>query len=424
MTLPVPNLDDRRFLDLVTEARERIRQSCPSWTDLSVGDPGIALLESFAYLTEVMIYRLNQVPEKAYVSFLNLLGVSRHPPAAAWTAVTFSRTGTDTSTTIPIPAGTRVAAARGTDPVPVVFTTTEPARIPAGQTELTLRMHHCELIEGELLGVGTGLPGQVLHAAKPPLVTTTEALDLLLGVEVPAGTVELGAAAREYDGRTYEIWQPVASFAGHGPDAKVYQLDRSAGVVTFAPLLDLRPAPGTPEPGTDPGPPGSAGPAGGPPSGAVVTGDGSTGARPPSGRQIRLWYRTGGGAGGNVAARSLTGLRDPIPGVKVSNPEPARGGRDLEPLESALLRGPYEFFSLRRAVTARDYEILATSGSSAVARARAFTRAEVFSFAKPGEVEVVVVPYVPDAARPAGRLPSASCTSTRSRRPGSPSRPT
>ncbi len=48
MTLPVPNLDDRRFLDLVTEARERIRQSCPSWTDLSVDDPGIALLEAFA----------------------------------------------------------------------------------------------------------------------------------------------------------------------------------------------------------------------------------------------------------------------------------------------------------------------------------------------------------------------------------------
>ncbi len=383
MTLPVPQLDDRTFLDLVTQARERIRQSCPTWTDLSVSDPGVALLEAFAYLTEVMIYRLNQVPEKAYVSFLNLLGVSRHPPAAAYTDVTFTRTGTDTSTTIPIPAGTRVNAARGTDPAPVVFTTTEPVRIPSGATDVAVRMHHCELIEGELLGTGTGQPGLVLHAAKAPLVTTTEALDLLLGVEVPAGSVELGAAAREYDGKTYEIWQPVTSFAGNGRDAKVYQLDRFSGTVTFPPALDLR----TPAP-----------------QGAVAIGDGAVGAVPPAGRQIRLWYRTGGGATGNVAAGTLTGLRDPIPGVKVNNAEPARGGRDLEPLDAALLRGPYEFFSLRRAVTARDYEILATAGSSAVARARAFTRAEVFSFAKPGEVEVVLVPYVPDQARPAGRL--------------------
>ena len=80
MTLPVPHLDDRGFLDLVTEARERIRQSCPEWTDLSAHDPGMALVEAFAHLTEVMIYRLNQLPEKAYVSFLNLLGVSRHAP--------------------------------------------------------------------------------------------------------------------------------------------------------------------------------------------------------------------------------------------------------------------------------------------------------------------------------------------------------
>ena len=41
MTLPVPHLDDRAFLDLVTEARERIRASCPDWTDLSAHDPGI-----------------------------------------------------------------------------------------------------------------------------------------------------------------------------------------------------------------------------------------------------------------------------------------------------------------------------------------------------------------------------------------------
>ncbi|WP_433281077.1 putative baseplate assembly protein [Micromonospora sp. CA-244673] len=385
MTLPVPHLDDRAFLDLVTEARERIRASCPDWTDLSAHDPGMALLEAFAYLTEVMIYRLNQLPEKAYVAFLNLLGVTRHPPAAAWADVRFTRTGADRGA-VRVPAGTRVAAARGADPRPVVFVTTEPAVLPAGETEVTVRVHHCEPVEAELLGTGTGQAGQVFRAARAPLARTTEALDLLLGVEVPTGSVELGAAAREHEGRTYEIWRPVDSFAGVGPQAKVYLVDRASGVVTFAPALDLRPADGA-----GPGVEGAPGPV------AAV---------PPAGRQVRLWYRCGGGPAGNVAAGTLTSLRDPLPGLKVDNPAPAAGGRDLESLESALARGPYEFFAQQRAVTARDYEILA-AGSGAVARARAFTRAAVYSFARPGEVEVVLVPYVPEQARPGGRLPVA-----------------
>lgn len=389
MTLPVPHLDDRAFLDLVTEARERIRRSCPEWTDLSAHDPGMALLEAFAYLTEVMIYRLNQLPEKAYVAFLNLLGVSRHPPTAAWADVRFSRTGPDRGA-VRVPAGTRVAAARGADPRPVVFVTTEPALLPAGETEVTVRMHHCEPVDAELLGTGTGQAGQVFRAARAPLTRTAEALDLLLGVEVPAGSVELGAAAREHEGRTYEIWRPVDSFAGVGAQAKVYLVDRASGVVTFAPALDLRPPDGS-----APGVEGASGAAGGATTVAAV---------PPAGRQVRLWYRCGGGPAGNVAAGTLTSLRDPLPGLRAENPGPAGGGRDLESLESALARGPYEFFAQQRAVTARDYEILA-AGSGAVARARAFTRAAVYSFARPGEVEVVLVPYVPDQARPGGRLP-------------------
>lgn len=376
MTLQVPNLDDRSFLDLVTSARERIQQSCPAWTDLSVHDPGIALVETFAYLTEVMIYRLNQLPEKAYVAFLNLLGVSRHEPSAAWADVVFTRTGPDQGA-IRIPAGLRIAAARGADPQPVVFTTTEPAVLPSGQTEVTVRVHHVELVNAQI-GVGNGQPGQVFHAPTAPLVSTAESLDLLLGVEVPTGSVELGAAAREHEGRTYEIWREVPSFAGVGDQAKVYVVDRSAGLFTFAPALDLR------RPGDD--------------------GARTLAAVPGSGARVRIWARSGGGPTGNVAAGALTNLRDPLPGVKVTNPEPARGGRAMESLESAMQRGPYEFFAQQRAVTARDFEILAAR-SGAIARARAFTRAAVYSFARPGEIEVVLVPSVPEEARPGGRLP-------------------
>jgi hypothetical protein len=64
MSIPVPNLDDRSFLELVESARERIRQLDPEWTDLSVHDPGIVLVEGFAHLTDLLLYRLNRVPSR------------------------------------------------------------------------------------------------------------------------------------------------------------------------------------------------------------------------------------------------------------------------------------------------------------------------------------------------------------------------
>ena len=81
MPLPSPNLDDRTWQQLVDEARHRIDQLCPTWTDRTPSDPGMVLLELFAYLTEVMIYRLNRVPQKVYIELLNLLGMQRQPPA-------------------------------------------------------------------------------------------------------------------------------------------------------------------------------------------------------------------------------------------------------------------------------------------------------------------------------------------------------
>src|SRR5215475_14820191 len=90
MPLKPPNLDDRNFQQLLKQAESVIRQHSPQWTDLSPSDPGIVLLEAFAHLTEVMIYRLNRLPEKAYVEFLRLIGVKLYPPSAATVSLRFS----------------------------------------------------------------------------------------------------------------------------------------------------------------------------------------------------------------------------------------------------------------------------------------------------------------------------------------------
>ena len=89
MRLPEIELDDRRFQDLVYEARRRISRSCPEWTEHNVSDPGITLIELFAWMTEMTIYRLNRVPDKLHVKLLELLGIRLDGPTAARTDIRF-----------------------------------------------------------------------------------------------------------------------------------------------------------------------------------------------------------------------------------------------------------------------------------------------------------------------------------------------
>ena len=84
-----PNLDDRKWQDLVDDAKRLIPTYAPEWTDHNTTDLGIALIELFAWLTEQNIYRLNRVPEKNYVKFLDLIGVTRDAPTAAEVNMTF-----------------------------------------------------------------------------------------------------------------------------------------------------------------------------------------------------------------------------------------------------------------------------------------------------------------------------------------------
>lgn len=81
MPLQLPNLDDRTYDDLVEEARSLIPTYAPDWTNHNPSDPGITLIELFAYLTELLIYRLNRVTDANVVSFLKLLNGSEWQPS-------------------------------------------------------------------------------------------------------------------------------------------------------------------------------------------------------------------------------------------------------------------------------------------------------------------------------------------------------
>jgi predicted phage baseplate assembly protein len=122
MALPVPNLDDRRFQDLVDDAKRLVQQRCPEWTDHNVSDPGVTLIETFAWMTDQVLYRLNRVPERNYIKFLELIGVRLFPPTAARAAITFWLAGPQPGT-IHIRPGTQVATVRTETDEAIVFTT-------------------------------------------------------------------------------------------------------------------------------------------------------------------------------------------------------------------------------------------------------------------------------------------------------------
>lgn len=121
MSLPVPNLDDRKFQDIVDEAKRLIPQFCPEWTNHNVSDPGVALIELFAWMTEMTLYRLNQVPDAFFTRMLNLLGFEPFPSSAARVPLTFWLSS-DQAATLSVPAGTQVTT-RGDVGVTRVFTT-------------------------------------------------------------------------------------------------------------------------------------------------------------------------------------------------------------------------------------------------------------------------------------------------------------
>lgn len=90
MALTLPDIDDRRYDDLLAEAVARIRVHNPEWTNFNDADPGITLIQVFAFLTDALLYRANRIPERNRLKFLSLLGVPLQPAAAAQGLVTFS----------------------------------------------------------------------------------------------------------------------------------------------------------------------------------------------------------------------------------------------------------------------------------------------------------------------------------------------
>src|ERR671911_396866 len=155
MSLPAPNLDDRTFQDLVDEAKRLVQQRCPEWTDHNVHDPGVTMIELFAWMTDQLVYRLNRVPERNYLKFLDLIDVKLFPPTAATCDITFWLSS-PREAEVRVPTGTEVATERVEGEEPVVFATSMElaivpcslARAASSSTGSETVRHHVVAAEG------------------------------------------------------------------------------------------------------------------------------------------------------------------------------------------------------------------------------------------------------------------------------------
>jgi predicted phage baseplate assembly protein len=251
----------------------------------------------------------------------------------------------------------------------------------------TVMAGHTSTILDETMGSSDGSQNQRYVTTRRPVLDDRQELrvrepDLPSEAERKALEAQGGDNAivvtRDADGRPTEIWvrwHEVPDFYGSGPRDRHYVLDHSAGTVSF--------------------------------------GDGVNGLVPPPGvGNLRLArYRTGGGSAGNCAVGTIAQLKTTIPYVdKATNPEPARGGADVETIASLCERGPRGIRHRDRAVTIEDYEDLAMLASPEVARAKCVplhdlsTDPDVKEKPFPGVVSVIIVPRSTDAKPRASRV--------------------
>ncbi|MGK7892408.1 MAG: putative baseplate assembly protein, partial [Xenococcus sp. (in: cyanobacteria)] len=184
-----------------------------------------ALVHIFARFAEIIIERLNQVPDKNFLAFLDLLGASRLPPQPARVPLTFSLAAGTTVDAV-VPKRTQVAAppAEG-EKDPVIFETERELVVSAAQLESIFvrdpqqdMYSDCSLIitNPELLGVpvfrGNQLIEHIFYIGHSKLLGFPEIENLKLKVNLSKalGTPEEIKWQIWYETENEANWQDIA----------------------------------------------------------------------------------------------------------------------------------------------------------------------------------------------------------------------
>lgn len=345
----------RDYQSLREDMIARVRERVPEWTTDDPADFGMALIESFAFMGDILNYYIDRVANESTISTATrrqtVLALARdmgyepygYTPSSV--VLTFINTGEDDLT---IPAGTRVAANidSGDAVLNIPFETTFSVTVEAGGTETAFatqgRTVSGELGYGDPVGVSDGQPSQVFDLA-----------DTNVDIE--------GVVVYVYDNVNYFPWQRVDHFADYSPLSRVFRvLDDGSGRFQ------------------------------------IQFGDGVSGLVPSQSHSVFAYYRVVDGTNGNVPAGTINEIES-VPGltdaqlavltgsITVTNDSPATGGIDPEDTESVRTLAPLAYRTANRAVTLEDFQNLSLAvGGCGKSSATAET---------PASVVVAVAPY-------------------------------
>lgn len=184
-----PVIDDRRYADLVAEARTRIPRYAPEWNDLNDNEPGMAVVQLLAWYCELLIHRIGQVPQLNYLKFLELIGIELNPAQPARVEIAFPVIATSTEATVIVPLHTQVAAEMPGVDTPVVFETERAlialaARLDAVQLDTGFDITDVSRANAEAQ-TGFAPFGQSARLGSALLLGFASTLDF------PAGTIDL-----------------------------------------------------------------------------------------------------------------------------------------------------------------------------------------------------------------------------------------
>ncbi|MGE0885925.1 MAG: putative baseplate assembly protein [Blastocatellales bacterium] len=209
MPLPAPELDNRTAQSIVDEAKRMIPQLCPEWTDHNVSDPGVTLIELFAWMTEMLLYRVNQVPAKNYIKFLDLLGLKLRPPRAAKVNLTFylSTRLNQLRDPINVHAGTEIATVRTETKPAIIFTTIEDLDLRSpeliGALTQSQRENRTDIINHDLARLGVAGSTITMFSNPPEHKTGNregDAFYLVFGNDIGRHVISLGLQFQRHKG--------------------------------------------------------------------------------------------------------------------------------------------------------------------------------------------------------------------------------
>lgn len=373
---------NRDYYSLREEMITRIQDRIPEWTASDPSDFGVALVEAFAYLGDIVSYYIDRTANETFLktavqrqSILNIAQTYGYTPAGyrqATVDITFSN---NSDTAITIPEGTVLSGdvVSGDTVQTLYFTTNADITIdalvdtvPGSATVSASEGRPVTLVVdgantyGELIGTSDGSPDMSFDLGEIPVVD---------------GSVNVYIQ----DGDVYAKWTKVQHLVDYGPSDTVYTVflnEDDSVTINF--------------------------------------GDGVSGAIPTAYSEIRAQYTVGGGTIGNVSADTVNtfyyvaGLSEvqlnALQGsVTLTNQATAIGGSDPESNDQIRIAAPASIRSGNRAVSLKDFADIALSVSGvgkANATAEVWTSVTVYIAPSRTALDTDAAPGLDDLGNP------------------------